>query len=226
MGYYKHITYGSYSFPCTEDGLIISPPRNQSDLLPSNFDTEFFSAIRFAVVLYAHIRPIIDLLNGGGTDLRTPADAKAFTKKLDVAQWLGLCKHIVNHEAQLPSDIVMFAQAMVERGTPPASFKQRKTRPTPRDKSGYVYILQSSTGHYKIGRTKNPNDRLRTFNVKLPFEVEFTLLYQTPDMYIVEQVLHDRFEHRRVAGEWFALTPQDIEDIKALEGGLPDDSPA
>ncbi len=39
----------------------------------------------------------------------------------------------------------------------------------PRSTVGYVYLLQSPTGYWKIGRTSDPNDRMKTFSVKLPF---------------------------------------------------------
>jgi hypothetical protein len=38
------------------------------------------------------------------------------------------------------------------------------------NRSGYVYLIRSSTGFYKIGWTKDPHSRRRTFDVKLPFE--------------------------------------------------------
>src|SRR5258707_4205423 len=59
--------------------------------------------------------------------------------------------------------------------------------------AGYVYLLQSSSKNYKIGRTKNPKDRIRTFSVKLPFEVEYIAVIQTTDMYGLERQLHERF---------------------------------
>lgn len=84
-----------------------------------------------------------------------------------------------------------------------------------RDKSGYVYILNEINGvHYKIGRTKNPSDRLRTFEIKLPFEIEYDLLIQTNDMYDLEKTLHTRFADKRVDGEWFKLTTVDLQQIQ------------
>lgn len=83
-------------------------------------------------------------------------------------------------------------------------------------KRGFVYLLQSSTGYYKIGRTKDPTDRIKTFNVKLPFEVDFTCLLKTPDMYALEQELHQQYADKRVNGEWFDLDPTDVERIRGM----------
>lgn len=82
---------------------------------------------------------------------------------------------------------------------------------------GYVYLLNEVNGdHYKIGRTRNPDNRIRTFSVKLPYQVEYTHLIETDDMYTLEAELHARFDHCRVDGEWFALTPADVDYIKSL----------
>lgn len=94
----------------------------------------------------------------------------------------------------------------------PTGAKQR-----PRDKSGYVYLIASTVGSYKIGRTKDIHDRLRTFNVKLPFEVQFIHHIQCEDMYIAEKLLHRFFASKRIKGsEWFLLTDQDVEYIKQV----------
>lgn len=82
--------------------------------------------------------------------------------------------------------------------------------------AGYVYLVQSPTGYYKIGRTVNPRNRLKTFGVLLPFEVEFVAVISTPDMRELEKELHERFAMKRANGEWFALDQHDIEYIKGL----------
>jgi hypothetical protein len=81
---------------------------------------------------------------------------------------------------------------------------------------GYVYLLQSPTKYRKIGKTKNPNNRLKTFSVKLPFEVEYEALIQTNNMSQLEVDLHNLFASKRVNGEWFDLSPEDVEYIKGL----------
>lgn len=81
---------------------------------------------------------------------------------------------------------------------------------------GYVYLIKASTGHYKIGRTSDPKNRLKTFNVKLPFEVEFECVIQTSNMYDLEAELHTQFSQYRINGEWFNLEPAHVEYIKSL----------
>lgn len=85
-----------------------------------------------------------------------------------------------------------------------------------RNRSGYVYLIKSPTGAYKIGRTNNPENRMRTFNVKLPFEIEFIALIKTEDMVWLEKDLHDRFAAKRINGEWFSLDENDVDYITGL----------
>lgn len=93
---------------------------------------------------------------------------------------------------------------------------QRRTKTAP----GYVYLLQSPTGAYKIGRSAKPNDRLQTFKVALPFEVDYLCTIATEDMYGLESRLHSLYAHKRVNGEWFNLEADDIAYIKSLAGGI------
>lgn len=81
---------------------------------------------------------------------------------------------------------------------------------------GYVYLVQSPTGSYKIGRTKDPDNRMKTFSVKLPFEVDYVCLLETADMYALERDLHRKFASKRINGEWFMLAPADVAHIKEL----------
>lgn len=90
--------------------------------------------------------------------------------------------------------------------------------PSRSPKSGYVYLIKASTGHRKIGRTVNPQNRMKTFNIKLPFEVEYEHLIKTNDMLMLESQLHNKFSEKRINGEWFDLDGSDVEYIKSLVG--------
>lgn len=87
---------------------------------------------------------------------------------------------------------------------------------------GYVYILKSDSGHYKIGRTIDYENRIKTFNVKLPIEVEFLVLIRTGNMMHLESVLHDQYQHKRVNGEWFSLDRNDLLFVASYPGNLID----
>lgn len=80
--------------------------------------------------------------------------------------------------------------------------------------TGYVYLLKSSTAFWKIGKTKNPVDRRKTFSVKLPFEVQYAHLIYCHDMNKLEKEMHIIFKKKRVDGEWFSLNEDDVRWIK------------
>ena len=72
------------------------------------------------------------------------------------------------------------------------------------------------SGAHKIGHSRNPENRIKTFNVKLPFEVEFIKVIKVRDMKGMERKLHKYFENKRINGEWFNLDPEDVEYIKSI----------
>lgn len=86
------------------------------------------------------------------------------------------------------------------------------------DKSGYVYLVVSDSGYYKIGKTKYPDDRRQTFEIKLPFRIKFEALIFSENMNRLEKDLHAKFTHKRIDGEWFDLSADDVEYIKSLDG--------
>lgn len=96
--------------------------------------------------------------------------------------------------------------------------KKRQSVSIRNNRAGYVYLVKSSTGYYKIGRTIDPDDRMRTFSVKLPFEVAYEHLIKTSDMFMLESQLHNKFHKKRINGEWFILDESDVEYIKSLGG--------
>lgn len=57
---------------------------------------------------------------------------------------------------------------------------------------------------YKIGMTTNLKNRMDSFST-LPFPIEKLYLIETENPRDVEKELHDRFESKRVRGEWFLL---------------------
>jgi hypothetical protein len=105
---------------------------------------------------------------------------------------------------------------MFKSSEPPPRVVRNRQQTTPRSRHGYVYLVRSVSSAYKIGRTRNPEDRQRTFGIQLPFEVEFIALIEAEDMYTLERELHNRFAQKRINGEWFALSASDVEFIKGL----------
>lgn len=126
--------------------------------------------------------------------------------------------------AGFESSLLVYNAIFIEEK--PKPHQKVETIPPPiiiqiRNRSGYVYLL--SAPHdltlFKIGRTSNPQNRLRTFNIKLPFAVEYICTIKTDDMYALESTLHRKFASKRLDGEWFRLTSEDVDYIKGLSNG-------
>ncbi len=144
---------------------------------------------------------------------------EAFKFALDIFPHANLWELANGHEEVEPDkalrDLVAFAKAKCPIPHVSSTLKRVKTTAP-----GYVYLLQSPTSAYKIGRTKSPKSRSKTFGVQLPFEVEFIALIKTNDMLRLEAELHQQYAEKRVNGEWFNLSSEDVEYIKSLAGGV------
>lgn len=93
-----------------------------------------------------------------------------------------------------------------------------QSRPAKRH-PGYVYVVQAiePSGHYKIGRSKDPQRRIESMGVKLPYPINIICLIKTDNMLKLEKALHRRHEEQRVNGEWFALDQEHVEYLKSLK---------
>lgn len=84
---------------------------------------------------------------------------------------------------------------------------------------GYVYLVQAVAPQnmYKIGYSANPVKRIESLGVKLPFPIEPLHLIPTNDTRVAERQFHDQYASKRVNGEWFSLTPDDVSHICSVD---------
>ncbi len=72
-----------------------------------------------------------------------------------------------------------------------------------------VYIVKSE-GFYKIGLTKNIENRIDSFETNSPFRSELIFFLKTGYPREVEKEIHQLMAHKRHKREWFSLTNEDI----------------
>lgn len=82
---------------------------------------------------------------------------------------------------------------------------------------GFVYLAQAETGHYKIGYSASPRDRIKHFDTQMPIEVREVTWFLADNPRWAERELHTLLEDYRHKGEWFILPPCAVRQIAAVE---------
>ena len=80
-------------------------------------------------------------------------------------------------------------------------------------RAGFVYLMKSGR-HYKIGKTNALDRRQYEIGLELPEKIEAIHSISTDDPSGIEAYWHNRFKAKRLNGEWFALS---IEDVRAFK---------
>lgn len=68
--------------------------------------------------------------------------------------------------------------------------------------------------YYKIGFSKNPNNRLRTVKTHNPLDVFLIAKLKTDNYAILEKELHKKFINKNSRREWFELNEDDLLSLK------------
>jgi hypothetical protein len=82
------------------------------------------------------------------------------------------------------------------------------------EKDSYVYLMKNErNGYIKIGKSNNPKYREKTLQSEEP-EISLIFKKNVINPSTKEKNLHKKYSDKRIRGEWFDLTEQDISDIK------------
>jgi len=81
--------------------------------------------------------------------------------------------------------------------------------------TGYIYLIKSELG-YKIGKTKNIDQRDKIFSVKMPFDYEYEDFKICNNYHQLELELHKEFEQKKINGEWFQLNSEEVNRVKEV----------
>jgi hypothetical protein len=82
---------------------------------------------------------------------------------------------------------------------------------------GFVYLINDQVNNrFKIGAAKIVSRRLS--QLKTGNASRLTIICRIPskDMYADEKLLHDKYQHRLISGEWYLLTWDEVAEIRAL----------
>ena len=120
--------------------------------------------------------------------------------------------------SDLPSIALQYCQANgITDVDPLIPRNQEDTPAAPKGSSrsvmGYVYLLKHGQ-HYKVGRSNDTARRRREISLLLPEELEHIHVIETDDPEGIEAYWHKRFESKRLRGEWFSLTSEDVAAFK------------
>lgn len=84
--------------------------------------------------------------------------------------------------------------------------------------SCFVYLIKAENGLIKIGKTVDIRQRFRTLYTMCPVKLELVAFLETELADELEIRLHSEFSDKRVKGEWFALSSEDVRAIVQQHG--------
>jgi len=82
---------------------------------------------------------------------------------------------------------------------------------------GVIYLLKTEKQEYKIGLTRRSIDqRMKEIRPRMPSKTELVGTIKSDHVAMDEKFLHSCFKVKKIRGEWFKLTKEDVKFI--LEG--------
>lgn len=91
---------------------------------------------------------------------------------------------------------------------------QNKNQKLTANKLGFVYLMLGHPGEYKIGRTNLVDRRLAEVGAKSSRELELVHYFECDDPAGIEAYWHNRFKNKRLRGEWFKMSKDDVRSFK------------
>lgn len=80
---------------------------------------------------------------------------------------------------------------------------------TKQGRDGYIYIIKCANA-YKIGITRSPKERMKTYKTENPFKIEVIVMENVYDYSELETYLHNICSHKNIHGEWFNLNKEEL----------------
>lgn len=86
----------------------------------------------------------------------------------------------------------------------------------PATRSGYIYLMRSSNGYHKIGRSTNPITRRDNLMREYPIKIEVLFSVRVKNVVKAERRLLRAFVEKQLQGEWFNLDRKDVERFYSI----------
>ena len=87
-----------------------------------------------------------------------------------------------------------------------------------------VYLIGDNEGRYKIGCTKDPKTRLKQLQTANAAGLKIVHAVDVNNNFKVEHVMHRRYAHKNISGEWFVLDEQEVQtfvnDCKTIDENI------
>lgn len=178
-------------------------------------DKTFVQRSKLAVKSNSIVRQIVNNLTlrfhlEGEHNLLIPADTTdQVLSKLEIAELIdeleAVCYTYSNEDLEEANSILN------EERRQPSEVRKSKPKRLP----GFIYLIHAvGSNRYKIGRTARIESRLARLKAQAPYPMELIHHFWTDDSTGMEATLHTKFQSKRVHGEWFELSDEDIETIK------------
>ena len=84
----------------------------------------------------------------------------------------------------------------------------------------YVINHKGKSSIHKIGKSADFHQRFETIQSYNPAELEVVLVQKTSLNNYLEKILHFEFKSKKIRGEWFDLSKEDVARLKELVSNL------
>jgi len=122
--------------------------------------------------------------------------------------WLRIKRTIDAYYASVSVDEIDAYNDQVAQLRKAAGYKGRNP--------GYIYLMSSSVGSYKLGRATNVETRLKGHMRDYPVQIRVMHTIKVSDAVAAESVLLKAFKDKRLQGEWFELSDDDVRWVLSL----------
>lgn len=154
-------------------------------------------------------------LLGGFPESLSPTDNNGFVRTRE--SWNDICKRvdlffsIITDEQIEKYNNDLNDHYENEEKQRHIEYKQQEKEKKSSKKEGYIYLLHSEVGYYKIGKAVDPWSRGQTIGTEHAYKVNLIYVARCTDRAKVERLLHQTLAEYRMNGEWFNLPPDKVE---------------